>query len=32
MKFTSEMPVYFQMYNYNLLNSLQPSDILYNFI
>lgn len=32
MKFTSEMPVYFQMYNYNLLNSLKPSDILYNFI
>jgi len=32
MKFTTEMPVYFQMYNYNLLNLLQPSDILYNFI
>lgn len=32
MKFTSEMPIYFQMYNYNLLKPLQPSDILYNFI
>ena len=32
LKFTSEMPVYFQMYNYNLKNPLQPSDVLFNFI
>jgi hypothetical protein len=32
LKFTSEMPVYFQMYNYNLKNPLKPSDILFNFI
>jgi hypothetical protein len=32
LNFTTEMPVYFQMYNYNLKIPLQPRDMLFNFV